>query len=106
MAQDDAAFWGSRPTILGRVSARQVEQERVVLNLVSGDFFSLNEVGTFVWDRIDGRRPVSDLLAAILAEYDVDEATASADLRELIDQLVAEGAIELRSEQKPAGQAG
>lgn len=47
----------------------------------------LNEVSAFIYEQL--KQPISreDLLAQILAEYDVDEATASADLDALLDQF-------------------
>lgn len=39
----------------------------------------LSEVGTFVWRTCDGKT-VADIVAAIVGEFEVDEATARADL--------------------------
>ena len=47
----------------------------------------LNDVSAFIWKQME--KPISrdDLLAQILGEFDVDEATASRDLDALLDQL-------------------
>ena len=47
----------------------------------------LNEVSAFLWEKL--QTPVSreELLAHLLAEYDVDEATAARDLDNLLDTL-------------------
>lgn len=47
----------------------------------------LNDVSAFIWKQME--KPISreDLLAQILGEFDVDEATASCDLDALLDQL-------------------
>lgn len=47
----------------------------------------LNDVSAFIWKQLE--KPISreDLLAQILGEFDVDEATASRDLDALLDQL-------------------
>ena len=54
----------------------------------------LNEVSAFVWEKL--QLPVSreDLLQAVLAEFDVDEATASADLDKLLAELNGYGLLE------------
>ena len=54
----------------------------------------LNEVAAFVFENM--KNPVSreDLLNAILNEFEVDEATAAADLDALIEKLKAMDIIE------------
>lgn len=47
------------------------------------------EVELLVWRLCDGApRTVADLAAAIVAEFDVTEAEASADLRKFVDELL------------------
>ena len=45
--------------------------------------FTLNEVGTFVWERLDGRLPLSALVPEIVASFDVESGSAAADLARL-----------------------
>jgi len=54
----------------------------------------LNEVAAFIFEKM--KNPVSrdDLLTAMLNEFDVDEATAAADLDALIEKLTEMGLIE------------
>jgi serine protease inhibitor len=54
----------------------------------------LNEVSAFVFEQM--KRPVSreDLLEAVLNEFEVDEATAKADLDALLEKLTEMGLIE------------
>jgi len=54
----------------------------------------LNEVSAFVFEQM--KHPVSreDLLEAVLNEFEVDEATAKADLDALIEKLTEMGLIE------------
>ncbi len=62
---------------------------------IAGRLFSLNEVGAFIWEQIDGRRNLSAILQGILREYEIEEDTARADLISLIDELEKLGAIRL-----------
>lgn len=48
---------------------------------------TLNEVGAFIWKHIEECETEAELLKMILAEYDVDEATAKADMDEFLSQL-------------------
>lgn len=54
----------------------------------------LNEVSAFIYKLLEHPMCRDDLLAAILNEYDVDEATASADLDALLNKLAEMGVLE------------
>ena len=49
--------------------------------------FTLNEVGSFVWDNLKEESTRELLSLAIAEEFDVDEATAKADLEEFLLQI-------------------
>lgn len=53
--------------------------------------FTLNEVGSFVWERLDGRADLRALAASVAAHFEVDEAQALADLRAFTRELAAAG---------------
>ncbi len=69
--------------------ARAVDDETVFLSPAGDEIHSLDEVGTFIWHQIDGQRTVADILTALLAEYEVAEADARADLDGFIEELAA-----------------
>ncbi len=49
--------------------------------------FVLNELGSFLWDRLPGAENEQALCDAVLAEYDVTAEEAAADIREFLDKL-------------------
>lgn len=49
--------------------------------------FYLTEVGGFLWDRLEQAQGEEELLAAVLEEYEIDEATALADIRAFLGKL-------------------
>lgn len=49
--------------------------------------FVLNELGGFLWDRFAEASSEEELIAAVLNEYEVDEATARADIAEFLGDL-------------------
>ena len=55
--------------------------------LSSNGLFVLNELGGFLWDLLPGARDAEELLQRVLQEYDVDEATARADIEEFLNAL-------------------
>jgi hypothetical protein len=53
----------------------------------SNGMFILTELGSFIWDLLPGAESPDDILRAVLAEYEVDEATAKADIFAFLDKL-------------------
>lgn len=53
----------------------------------SNGLFVLNEVGAFLWDRLEQADTEEKLLAALLEEYEVTEDTARADVHAFLEKL-------------------
>ena len=49
--------------------------------------YTLNESGAFIWELIDGKRNLDEIIFALTAEYDIDKETASGDLFLFIDNM-------------------
>lgn len=49
----------------------------------------LSPVGSFLWDRLNTGQTFGDLMAAVLAEYDVGPDEAAADITEFLSELDA-----------------
>ena len=77
------------------VLSRQLDGETVLLDLGGGPYYSLNEVGSAVWDRLAGEPTLGSLVRALLSEFDVEEATLRADLDALLQDLLERGLVEL-----------
>ena len=55
---------------------------------------TLNETGSFIWKCLSEDISYSQLLDSILAEYEIDEATAKADLDEFLNVARESGVLE------------
>jgi len=55
--------------------------------------YTLNDVGSDVWDLLDGQRPVEEIVNHLQQEYEVDPVTLSADIRRLLGEMHQEGLI-------------
>lgn len=58
-----------------------------------GAVYTLNEVGSFVWRLIDGRRSVREIAEAVGSEYAVKPDQAAHDVDELVTLLEAKGLV-------------
>lgn len=50
--------------------------------------FVLNPLADFIWQRLDGTRTLAEIVAGIVAEYDVETARAESDARDFMESLV------------------
>lgn len=53
----------------------------------SNGLFILNEVGAFLWDRLETADTEEDLLTALLGEYEIAEDVARKDLQAFLEKL-------------------
>jgi len=66
----------------------------LVIMAPSGDTtHSLEDLGAFIWNQIDGKQTLQQVLDAILIDYDIDEDTARGDLTDFITQMLDAGLI-------------
>jgi hypothetical protein len=86
---DESSVFGRRD----RVMVQQVEGSSVLLDIDSGQYFALNEVGGRVWDLCDGSRSVTNIAEVLCDEYDVDATTALRDASELLSSLAGAGLV-------------
>ena len=75
-----------------------LEDEVAILHLKSGIYFGLNEVGAYLWRRLQQPASVAALEAAVLAEYAVTPEQCAADVQALLADLLAHQLIEVRAE--------
>ena len=72
-----------------------VEGEVVILNFADEVYYGLDGVGARVWELLREQRTLAELRDVVASEYDVDAATAEADLRELLEDLAARRLLEV-----------
>lgn len=86
----------SRVTVSGDVLFQELHGEAVLLHLKTGVYFGLDPVGTRVWQLLQAHADLSDLLQAMVAEFDVTEERCTEDLLALIAEMQAHQIVMLR----------
>ena len=72
---------------------REIEGEIIIVPLTSGigdledELFSLNEVGRDVWARIDGKKPVSEIVKELEEIYETDREKLISDVLGFLGEL-------------------
>lgn len=83
------------------VSPHQVSttlgDEPVILGAEAGEYFGLNEVGAKIWELVQQPVQVSEICAAVCAEYAVEPAQCERDVIELLRALEERGLLDVRS---------
>lgn len=64
-----------------------VDEELVLMNVVSGVFYSLKDTGKRAWELLDDRHSFGALVGAMCSEYDVAEDVCRTELTALIGEL-------------------
>ncbi|MEA2370606.1 MAG: hypothetical protein QOH12_1000 [Solirubrobacteraceae bacterium] len=76
---------------------QEIEGETVLFDCEQGLYYALDAVGTRVWQLLAEEREMGALKALMLDEFEVDEATLSVDLDDLLDRLRAAGLVTARN---------
>jgi hypothetical protein len=71
--------------------------ETVILNLKTGVYHGLNEVGARIWNLIEQPSSVSDIKQTLLQEYEVEAQQCDRDLKALVEDLLAAGLIDVKN---------
>ncbi len=79
------------------VLVQELQGESVLLNVQSGRYFGLDEVGTRMWAVLSSAESLRAARDVLLAEYEVDAQQLEQDLRSLVEKLVEHGLMEVRS---------
>lgn len=77
------------------VPSKRVDDEIMLLNLDNGDYFSLNEVGFFIWDNIDGKKQLSKINSKLSKSYKIKEETAEKDTLDFANSLHKKNLVEI-----------
>ena len=75
------------------VVAREVGSETMLLDLASGTYFGLDEVGGRFWQKLEDGKSASEARDALLDEYKVEPDELDRDLETLLAELAANGLV-------------
>lgn len=70
-----------------QVPWRVLDTEALVVDVKTGVLYPLNSVAARIWQLCDGGRTLDEIVAALAAEFDAEEATIREDARRFVDEL-------------------
>jgi hypothetical protein len=84
----------SSPTRSDQVVGRRGPDEAtILLDMASGQYFTLDEVGGRIWELCDGSKTVREIAAVLVQEYEAAPEQIEADLVALLDELYSDGLV-------------
>ena len=90
-------------TRAGKLAARKVAGEVVILRADDSSLYVLNPVATAVWEAADGRTSLDAVVRDVICrEFDVDSETAHRDASELIAALTEQGLLRTSDQPLPS----
>jgi hypothetical protein len=90
-----AAALSDTARIPPRISFRRVRDEMALLNLDTGVYFGLDEVGARMWELVAEHGCLQLVAEQMEKEYDVDPVRLRQDLLRLVDELMAKRLLEI-----------
>lgn len=70
-----------------QVIAQKAANDLLLFNMEDGNYYSLNEIGSRVWELCDGNHSVSQVVAALAGEYDASDQVLEKDVLELLEDF-------------------
>ncbi len=76
------------------VVARLIEGDLIIVPLTAGigdlddELYTLNETGKAVWDLLDGKRTLAQVVSMLAGEYAASEEVLRSDVLGLVDELL------------------
>ena len=93
-----AATLNDSVTIPEGVMLRELDRESVILNLGTGIYFGLDEVGTTVWRLLTEHRSLRPVYELMLPRYEVAPDMLERDLLRLVEELRQKALLHVRAE--------
>ncbi|MEK7762934.1 MAG: PqqD family protein [Nitrospirota bacterium] len=76
------------------VQGTTMDGETVLLDLSTGRYYTLNRLGSVIWEHCAGQSTIADIHTAICERFEVAPERALDDLVMLVNELLQEGLLE------------
>ena len=77
-------------------ASRMIDGEAVIVIPQEGVVTVLNETGAGIWQLLDGRNTVEDIINIISSEFDVSRDQAEKDTLDFIEELIEKDMVVLK----------
>ena len=78
------------------VFANEIDGEAVMMNIQTGKYYGLDEVGSRIWELMEHKILVKEIIEQLQKEYDVSEQQCKTDVLNLLNDLKSNQLIEVK----------
>jgi methyltransferase-like protein len=76
------------PSVVTRKTGKEYVLVPVANNIADmNSVYTLNETGAFIWEQIDGKKTIENIIGLVTEEYDIDNNSASKDVFDFIGNM-------------------
>lgn len=75
------------------IKSKVIDDEQILLNTETGDYFGLNELGAEIWELVDGQHDLDAMIEHLLDVYEVEKTELTDDVTGFIDALLERSII-------------
>ena len=83
----------SKITLSKNVFAQEIDDETIILDSETQEYFSINEIGKVIWSLLEEKKNLEEIKAEMLDMYEVPEEQIEKDLLNFIQALEQKGLI-------------
>jgi len=85
---DLQSVFSHSPSVVTRKTGSEYVLVPIANNIADmNSVYTLNETGAFIWEQIDGKRDLNEIILKLTGEYEIDEPTAREDVLNFIDRM-------------------
>jgi hypothetical protein len=82
-----------------QIAARSLGGEMMIMSARDSTLFSLNDVGTVIWQAADGQTSLEEIVERkVCAEFDIEPAEALKDAESFVRELAEHGILVVSNE--------
>ena len=85
----------SKITLSKNVFAQEIDDETIILDSVTQEYFSINEIGKVIWSLLEEKKNLEEIKAEMLDMYEVPQEQIEKDLLNFIQALEQKGLIKI-----------
>lgn len=77
----------------GDIICSEADGEIVMMNIETGQYHSINEVGSDIWKMLENPIKLSEICQKLLEDYDIDQKTCEDEVLKFVEHLSSEGLL-------------
>ena len=85
----------SKITLSKNVFAQEIDEETIILDSETQEYFSINDIGKVIWSLIEEKKNLEAIKAEMLDMYEVPQEQLEKDLLNFIQALEQKGLIKI-----------